>query len=140
MKSLVLILTALHVLAHGVFGCCDHGVLASLAAVEDHCVCHHADDLQDRHSHDALLPEGWIEGDTPSRSPHECFHASCHWMTGDAAASAVALDEWAPLAMVAMLPVDPFTRQATESSFAMAPISISAPPLRLHLALGVILA
>jgi len=143
MKTLILLLTALHVLAHGVFGCCGHGLWAS-AATEEHCVCHHSDDhhldrAHDHHGHDAPLSEGWVDDDAPSRSPHECMHASCHWMTSDVAASSLAADAWMPLTTVAILPVDPLSLRAAESSPSMAPAFSAAPPLRLHLALGVML-
>jgi hypothetical protein len=143
MKSLILILTALHVLAHGVFGCCGHGWLAS-AAAEEHCVCqhadgHHAERAHDHHGHDAPLSASWTDEGAPSRSPHECVHASCHWLTGHAAASSLSMDAWMPLTRVAILPADPFSLRAAESSLSMAAASFAAPPLRLHLALGVML-
>lgn len=142
MKPLVIVLTAAHVLAHGVFGCCGHGLWAS--AAEEHCVCQHAvgdhaDWAHDHHGHDAPLSAGWGDDDAPSRSPHECVHASCHWVTGDVAASSLAVDSWMALAPIASLPADPISLRAAELSLFMAPVSVAAPPLRLHLALGVIL-
>lgn len=143
MKSVILLLTALHVLAHGVFGCCDHGVLV-LTEADGHCVCNHVHHRHGEGAHESsqapLFDEDCIEDGAPTRAPHECVHASCHWLTSDVAASSFLADGWMPLAAVAHLPGDPFLTQAAKfSPGTMAALS-AAPPLRLHLALGVILA
>lgn len=148
MRTLIAILTALHVLAHGVLGCCDHGqVAASTKATA--CVCHHADHAEhehgesgDHHTDDFADPTSnclATDDDSPGSAPHRCIHASCHWLAGDFAASHHDFDFNCLLALDAdsaslapALTSAKFWPDANRAEF-------SAPPLRLHLALNVLL-
>lgn len=133
MKPIIAILTGLHVLAHGMFGCCDHRLVVTEVA-ESVCACHHGHGDDTTRSGDCDT----IERDTPGRAPHECAHDACHWVVGSDGPMAAPLDFSAP-ARLAIVP------PATHSALYVAeyqPDDIlgrtSAPPLRLHLALGVL--
>lgn len=134
MKLLVAIVTTLHVLAHGVFGCCDQ-VAHSTATVAHECLCHHAD--QDAH-HSAETAQ-LIADDHPPHVPHECVHDSCHWVVGDSPLKLNLLH----LSLGAMCPADGLhTIEVVQANSFWSNLDahlISAPPVRLHLALGVIL-
>jgi hypothetical protein len=135
MKPLIAILTTLHVLAHGVFGCCDHGVTAT-ARANLPCVCHHS---SHEHSHSTTSHSDLVDEQHPTPAPHDCVHASCHWMTGDAAPTVNPLEASMPVAMTALVPFGSTTFQAAEFWPDVAAGTFSALPLRLHLSLGVIL-
>jgi hypothetical protein len=135
MKPIIAILTGLHVLAHGVFGCCDHGLVVA-ARAETACACHHTHDHADEAARSGDCDA--IERDAPAPASHECVHATCHWVAGSDGPSATTLDLVAPALMVsAALPANPALLAAEYQ-----PDDIlgrtSAPPLRLHLALGVL--
>ncbi|MGD9633222.1 MAG: hypothetical protein AB7G28_08050 [Pirellulales bacterium] len=138
MKPAILILTALHVLAHGVFGCCDHGALAA-AQSSPPCVCHRTDHEHAHPSHAPVKSGDRIEKHSPSPAPHECVHASCHWLTGSAGQTIVPPLASMPLALGTASPVSLLAVHAAEFRPADTAASSLAPPLRLHLALGVIL-
>jgi len=135
MKTWIAILTSLHVLAHGVFGCCDHGPVVSPQAVQS-CSCHHEvhDHLTSSPDSRDAADQGW-----PSRQPHQCVHASCHWVVGDSGPSVKELDFSAPISIAAFLPAGGSALPAAEFWPDAARGTTSAPPLRLHLALGVLL-
>lgn len=139
MKPLIAILTGLHVLAHSVFGCCDHGRVAS-PQTEAPCACSHAhhDDHHVRVSsscdaHDVAAEE------LPSQAPHQCVHASCHWLAGSAGPSVSPPDFSAPIPFGAIPPTRDVASQSAEFRPDRAAGRSTAPPLRLHLALGVLL-
>jgi hypothetical protein len=134
MKTLIAIVTGLHVLAHGVFGCCDHGALATAGALP--CVCEHvhqhADEASNHHAGEH------VDRHAPSDAPHECVHASCHWVAGGVGPSVTPLDFSLPATFVAVTP----TSVSAMHAAAFEPDDVrgrtSTPPLRLHLALGVL--
>jgi hypothetical protein len=136
MKSLIAIVTGLHVLAHGIFGCCDHG-LAKSSPTGKPCACHHAHD----HDHEGPSPSsrGAAVEEIPSQAPHQCVHASCHWLAISAGASVKPLDFSSPIPFVAIVTRGGETSQTGIFWPEMAAARSSAPPLRLHLALGVLL-
>jgi hypothetical protein len=135
MKPLISIVTALHVLAHGLFGCCDHAVAAKPAA--PHCChCQHAHASPPRAATEAAE---LAEHETPTRSQHECVHDSCHWLVGDAGLK-FHLAEYSLLAYCITADMD--TATATHAEWLRPDSKVGAffaPPVRLHLALGVIL-
>jgi hypothetical protein len=135
MKSLIAILTGLHVLAHGIFGCCNHGLVASSPAAKP-CACHRA-----HHDHHVSPSSSRDVADEqlPSRAPHQCAHSSCHWLTGNAGPSISPPDFSVPVSFVAILPMRGLAMQAAEFRPADILGPSFAPPLRLHLALGVLL-
>lgn len=138
MKCTIIILTALHVLAHGVFGCCDHGEMAA-AQSPSSCVCHHAHHKHGNHSHSQWAVDDRMEQNTPSPAPHECTHASCHWMTDSAGISIVPPHASTPLVLGVASPAALLAVHAAEFCLDDEADNSSAPPLRLHLVLGVIL-
>jgi hypothetical protein len=135
MKSLIAILTGLHVLAHGVFGCCDHGV-ASAAQANRLCACHRS---HHEHSQPTVSQRDLVDEQSPAGPTHDCVHASCHWMTGDAAPTINPFDASMPATMTALVSFGPTAFQAAEFWPDAAAGTFSAPPLRLHLSLGVML-
>jgi hypothetical protein len=136
MNRWIAVITSLHVLVHGIFGCCGHGMTASRMADPCHCQhAHHdahADSLNDPH-HDHA------DHGSPSQAPHECVHASCHWLLSDVSPRVGGLDFFGAAQLAALLPTAaPLTSVAQFSPgdiFGPA----SAPPLRLHLVLSVLL-
>jgi len=138
MKPWIAILTGLHVLAHGVFGCCDHSLAASARAPKS-CSCHHQAHPSDHHAHSSCPRELADEEESPSPAPHQCIHASCHWLSGDAEPNINLLDLSAPVALVVIVPIDRLATHAAEFWPDNAARGNSALPLRLHLALGVLL-
>jgi hypothetical protein len=136
MKPLIAILTGLHVFAHGVFGCCDHGVVTP-SRESNPCSCHHAV------HHDVHAPSSErcavADEEIPSQAPHQCFHASCHWLAGNVGPSISTLELSAPVSFVATLPSGHCAVPAAEFWPDFATSRSSAPPLRLHLVVGVLL-
>jgi hypothetical protein len=137
MKPLIAIVTALHVLAHGMFGCCDQAAHSSTSASTPHqCVCHHAD----HHAHALVGVAELVETELPEQAPHECIHDSCHWVVGDSAFQLNLSD----VSLTAVYSSAAYNAVGEAQAQAMWPDvdagSLFAPPVRLHLALGVILA
>lgn len=140
MKSLIAILTGLHVLAHGIFGCCDHGLVPP-SRVPQRCACHHAHH-DDHHApssspHDESL-ELAVE-ELPGPAPHQCVHASCDWLAGSVGKTVHTPDFSTPIPLVASLPKSCSALRTAEFRPDIAADETSALPLRLHLALGVLL-
>lgn len=136
MNPLIAILTALHVLAHGMFGCCDQTAHSFESASKPHqCVCHHAD----QHAHASVGVAGLVGEGLPAQSPHDCTHDSCHWMVGDSALTLDLLAGSIP-AMCAAAVCDAVGEAQAKAIWPdVEADSLSAPPVRLHLAIGVIL-
>ncbi len=134
MNRLIAAITVLHVLVHGIFGCCDHGLVASRAAAP--CHCHHA-----HHGDHAESVSDCERADhkSPVQGSHECVHAACHWLADNASPHVGELDIFAVASPATQLPASMSLTAAAE----FLPVDIlgpiSAPPLRLHLALGVLL-
>jgi hypothetical protein len=139
MRKLIAILTGLHVLAHGVFGCCDHGWAAMAlphAEQATSCACHHAH----QHAHDAPGANlcDAVSQHLPAPAPHECAHASCHWMAGGGGPGIWSLEACGAMLMVAIVPIESSPLLAGHYRPSDDCARFPAPPLRLHLALGVI--
>jgi hypothetical protein len=135
MKPLIAILTGLHVLAHGIFGCCDHGLVAPSRAAPP-CACHHAHH-DDQHV-PSSNPHDVADVEQPAQAPHQCVHASCHWLASSVGKLINMPDFSTPIPLVASLPKSCLALQAAEFWPDIATDGTSAPPLRLHLALGVL--
>jgi hypothetical protein len=148
MRTLIAILTGLHVLAHGIFGCCNHGQTA-MGPKSTACVCHHDDhavhehgESDEHHADDLAEPASdclAADEQSPASAPHHCIHASCHWLAADVASSHHNFDFQHLIALYgdSALLASALTYTAFWPDSACAPFS--APPLRLHLALGVLL-
>jgi hypothetical protein len=148
MRTLIAILTALHVLAHGIFGCCDHGGAAA-GTNTPACVCHHAEhgghehgESGDHHADDVAEPASdclATDEESPASAPHRCIHASCYWLAADVVVSQHTFDFNCLAAFDANSASLASALNATEFWPDSARGQVSAPPLRLHLALGVLL-
>jgi hypothetical protein len=158
MKSLIATFTALNVLAHSVFGCCSHhaGAQAGGASVERDCdsqaefgnsISKHQHD-GDCHNH--FVASSPVAGEQPSapslcegqssgHGSHQCPHDTCQWLARDVAAAAVVVDLITHAAANTLAPavLAPVAPEVLSREVAVAPNS--AVPLRLHLALGVLL-
>jgi len=134
MNRLVAVITGLHVLLHGIVGCCDHGLSVTSSAAPS-CHCHHAQQCD--HSEPAGECD-LAEHDAPVEGPHECVHASCHWLAGDAPAMLRLLELSAATSLVALTPaieLAPAAEFSPDAGLGQSP----ALPLRRHLAVGVLL-
>ena len=153
MNRLIVIVTGLHVLAHSIFGCCDHVFAASSDTSTDH-ECSHAvarDVEPSRHKHDChdavadprneseLSSTYESNGESAPHQRHDCRHADCHWLTSLKAAAASLLDYDCTPAGAARI-AEPL---ALTPLFGLSPERdirrCQALPLRLHLAFGVLL-
>jgi hypothetical protein len=137
MNRLIAAITGFHVLLHGVFGCCNLG-LAAPAHKSHSCPCHHvADGDHAEHSHGGDAEDR----DSPPREPHMCVHASCHWLVGDAVSTLSLLDFQGATFIAAIVP--PSTSASSvigAGSWCDVGAARSlALPVRLHLAVGVLL-
>ena len=147
MNQFVGLITGLYVLAHSIFGCCAHH--GAHAAEEPICV-HAADEHCDEHSHNGV-PHDPLDGDgddsstcslnSTDRPHHDCPHAACQWVVtkSDCAGDLVQLDL---NNMTAIAAISSQQAAATNTVAAFSDNSYSranAPPLRRHLALGVLL-
>lgn len=135
MKPIIAILTGLHVLAHGVFGCCDHGLVVT-ARSESACACHHGHGHADVASLSSDCAS--IERGLPAPASHECVHDACHWLAGGDGPSVAPLDLSVPTLVVSA--VSPINLALDVANYQPDDIlgRTSAPPLRLHLAHGVL--
>jgi hypothetical protein len=91
------LITSLHVLAHGIFGCCahHHGAASNVGA----CSRSEEGSEEAHHSQCPHCSLGFIgsmegadealrsENRTPE-SPHHCIHQNCHWVTSKGQAGA----------------------------------------------------
>jgi hypothetical protein len=138
MNRLIAAITGLHVLVHGIFGCCDHGLAASRAAVPCHCDhAHHGDLTESAGEHD-LADHDLADHKSPVQGSHECVHAACHWLADNASPHVGELYISGVASLATQLPASMALTVAAEFLPADILGPISAPPLRLHLALGVL--
>lgn len=140
MKKFIAILTGLHVLAHSVFGCCEHRLDVTPATATPEvktCCCHHGAHVVQHRS--APGASDVAAQTVPQRSSHQCIHSSCHWLAASAGRSIELLDFSVPVAIVDVQSV----HGVALHSAAIPPDNVlgrtSAPPLRLHLVIGVLL-
>jgi hypothetical protein len=161
MNNVVAIITGLHVLAHSLFGCCWHqredaGRCSTPGAADlccetssEGCFISHNDDKHcDQHvaaevhgSEEASTNAEHCSFETHSTSqqPHQCPHASCQWLTSDSSGGLTVVvlclvpAFWEPViaATTFASAADPFAQKQLLESLAL--------PLRLHLAVGLLL-
>lgn len=145
MNCILTILTGLSVLAHSIFGCCDH-VVASKPNARPSCCCHGI-----ARTNTPSTAAAKVSAASPTqtkamadkspispRESHECKHASCHWLAdGKASLSHVGLEYVVYVATPVERVID-FTKPSlfAKSHFGM---PAGAPPVRLHLLVGVLL-
>jgi len=139
MRKVIAILTGMHVLAHGVLGCCDHrlAVTAVPTAEAAHsCACHHAH--QPAQDAPAANICDAVNQHSPAPGPHECAHASCHWMAGGGGPDIGSVEACGAMPFVPAIPIESSPLLAGHYRPGDDCARLPAPPLRLHLALGVI--
>jgi len=153
MQQLISIILGLHVLAHSIFGCCDH-VLAVLESVDNYACSHAVTKSEEgcRHEHnnrDAVaahnangeqsLAINISDQQSAPHEEHDCRHDSCHWLTSDALPTIDLLDFQCDAVHIQVNRAEIASGAASgfwlESDFGQ----YRTLPLRLHLALGVLL-
>lgn len=156
MNRLIAIITGLHVLAHGIFGCCGHHShhLSARAAVSHCCAPSGGDDCSQHHEsghqHESSTLESLevaqadgncflCQSESSPRQPHQCSHASCQWLASGAsgALAFIALDHGPAFCTPALLTATfaAGTARCSENEERQ----FFALPVRLHLAVGVLL-
>jgi hypothetical protein len=142
MNCVLTILTGLSILAHSVFGCCDH-TIAAKSNPRSACCCHGASPVRtSKVAEDANSKAPAKAAFSPSHSnpakDHICKHASCHWLSGGKVDHAeVALDIAADFS-VPLFAADSYPWTCQSDKCPTLP-DRDAPPLRLHLLVGVLL-
>lgn len=145
MNQVIALITSLHVLAHCIFGCCAHhgvhgGDVQSCVQAADERCC--------EHSHHCA-PHGPAEsaGDeyltrsfsSPDRSHHDCPHTGCHWLDTKFDCAGNLLKVHLDAMTAAQCPSLHFPTANCVVAFSNDSYArVAAPPLRLHLALGVL--
>jgi hypothetical protein len=161
MQLFVVLITCFHVAAHSVLGCCSHhtsGIFAhGKAAGDSHCCAascdgDHTVQLEaSYHPHSGgtalaledatrLSDSSPCNSDVPPLPSHRCRHASCDWLASESG------DSSSPETYSDQLPVFLAPAAATPTFATVAanlrkaePRHSFAPPLRLHLVVGVLL-
>lgn len=151
MRPIVTLILGVHVLAHSIFGCCGHAVASTspTAAAPTPCRCHKiAKPVQTFDKSRQVNVQGSnqssrsdcnrIGHDQFPSEHHVCLHGTCHWVTTPHVSFAEVLASNIDSG-VATLPATPslLTVPSPMDRVDFAPIS--APPLRVHLALNVLL-
>lgn len=147
MNRLIAVITGLHVLAHSLLGCCSHE--GAHAASTPHC-CHSTNESGCAHQHGSdhrLEQQAADSGSCPvcisnsSGKPHHvCPHSSCQWLETKPLSPADIL-RWDTLAPLAIVPAARGLVASVTDAAAVRDlfdVENSAPPLRLHLVLGVL--
>ncbi len=160
MNCIVTLITALHVLAHGVFGCCSHhshhtsgqaddiAVADCCSSARENCAehehlghCHHHTASTDEAS-EATQGDGYItlcESKSLPQGHHQCPHASCQWVAPETAAALAFLTLDHDQVFCTTIALTNRFATAIERTVANEELHTFAPPLRLHLSLGVLL-
>jgi hypothetical protein len=146
MNRLITIITGLHVLAHSVFGCCSHDTAHAKSAPR---CCHSANIQTCAHQDTQSQQFSLVSPDTeaspiesvhvPARQHHDCLHSSCQWLDSKPISPADVFDlSFNGLISVVpcLLGLCPSPANAAGDNF-LSFAENSAPPLRLHLTLGV---
>jgi hypothetical protein len=119
-NKFVVSITALHVLAHSVFGCCGHDMHgASKTAAENRCnrsatdtseanPCQHNCADAVTVSHDASRAASFPSVDKLPAPPdrHQCRHADCHWQIGERCPDIKLLSSCAGAAILSTAPIE----------------------------------
>jgi hypothetical protein len=118
-NKFVVAITALHVLAHSVFGCCGHDMHGGAKTAAEHHCNHPATDPSEaklcRHSRARSATVSLDANRAPSfpsvdEAPapldqHQCRHADCHWKTGEMCPN-IKLLAYAEAGIVSMVPIE----------------------------------
>lgn len=150
MNQLIVVITGLTVLAHSIFGCCDHYAALAADGQTPHCCdasdrhSHASENGRHHHAHDATENTAAVEteSDGSSHSPshdHQCKHEHCQWVTSKGDANADLQDisgdlkaSFSTFSTIASLAV-PIEMASGESGRCF------APALRSHIRLRVLL-
>jgi hypothetical protein len=157
MNQIVAIITGLHVLAHSILGCClHHGEHLRSAAVPSgsdyrikYCECSTGpDDACHDHRHSAGLDNAFQavalaecavgESHSSPQPTHQCPHASCQWLCNEAtqASALISLYQCPALSELVTVPTQSAINEVHDAEHGHK--HFLALPLRLHLALGVL--
>jgi hypothetical protein len=157
MKQLVTIIVGSSMVAHSIFGCCDHIFASPSQGVVGHCHCHvkfaasheHGDAHSNHRSSEphssqqenpdscdncGLTEQGQVPG-----GQHVCRHANCHWLSSNSSPTVSPLNLDIYFAAPTPPPVAAASPSEWQRSTDFAVGRICVPPLRLHLAIGVLL-
>lgn len=156
MQRLIVIITGLHVLVHSLFGCCSHHSHklgnsppnssqshCCAASSEQHC-SKHCGKAKGTHSDRAdgqvkAAQGAGFEVVSDPVSQHQCAHSACHWVASKVSTAAThVMLERAPLFCAVRIP-ERFNANTEQTSEYAQQSNSSAPPLRLHLAVCVLL-
>jgi hypothetical protein len=157
MNRAIVIVTILHVLMHSIFGCCNHACAAHSRGVAGAERCHkEAESLRaglwqpccalptdDPTSVDERL--GGCDSGTSARSAtsvserHVCRHAACAWLTTIAGLAITPIDRGCPFVSAARPALSAMTHGFRSDPAETAVGRLHARPLRLHLALAVLI-
>jgi hypothetical protein len=147
MHRFVVLITGVHVLVHGIFGCGDHIILGR----QTHCStvlhdCHAVNDgIEGRHHEEEHSPtivvcsnceptDLSIEA-SHAKQDHDC-HASCHWLTTNASGLELLLQLVPACDAILSRPMD--GASTSEVAGVRDHGKNGALPLRSHLAFGVL--
>jgi hypothetical protein len=151
-NRLVVSVTALHVLAHSVFGCCPHAFPTANPSTTQR-TCGHSVEVASKqrahqHSHAAGAQYCSEQGDESTivladsrpRSGHHgrCRHADCHWKTGERSSALELLDLTASATFAWITSATDEFSQSLRCTFESDIGLHRALPLRLHLMMGVL--
>jgi len=157
MKQYVAIIVGLHVLAHSIFGCCGHVFASTSQSATGHCRCagaaahrHEKEHAHDDHEHSQPDSSQQVQlgsceyygmsdhGQLPGEQ-HVCPHASCHWLVSQIVTTSSLVDFGFEFMVTVPPPAAVSLQSVWQQSTDFAVGRICAPPLRLHLAVGVLL-
>ena len=133
MRQIFTLLMTVSLLAHAAWGCCAHSCSQTANAAKCHQDKNHALAAHGDHQH---------SGHENTPTPHTaCCHVKCHWLSGSAPNVRVLLDDadlaWADVALVPA--ADALVVESLAALEKPTCCPLSAQPLRLHLAVGVLL-
>jgi hypothetical protein len=154
MNRVVVLVTALHVLLHSIFGCCDHALAAWTGNSGSH-KCSHALTTSDHHSrhihchhravagHDNEQPQSTSSSseDAPAVpcDNHDCRHKSCSWLTSEGPPEIHLFESHWNLVYSPVIHAVAESHAASVISPEIDAGRQRALPVRLHLAVGVLL-
>ena len=154
MNQLISILIGLHVLVHSIFGCCDHALVATSHSMSgkacSHAVAKSEEGCRHEHNNHAavaahnansaqLFAINISDQQSAPHERHDCRHDSCHWLTSVALPTIDLLDSYCDAASIQVNRAVIASEIASEFWLAADLGQYRALPLRLHLALGVLL-
>lgn len=155
MHRLITLITAVHVLAHSVLGCCSHHSHRLSSANESSashcCTPGHGHSCEHHQTHDdgcltsdensdtgvAACSERGLE--SSPQSQHRCSHSSCHWVVSKASAAMTLVSLECATPFCAVYNTSVCCSKSAVCALKHGRANFSAPPLRTHLAVCVLI-